>query len=167
MAAFNDVKCAYCEVINPLYGQQIVKAGSELPDELRHLRVGYERMVGELAPDVPFAQHHADEGLDHYLGRPQVLQELLSELSSEDARRVFPPAVLEDLVGDLEKPSTETRSRLRRRMRGAVPERLIRVMRSAPRPRLETKRVAYRAYIASRMNAILRDDARLPPTPHA
>ena len=161
MAAFNDVKCAYCEVINPLYGRQIVEAGAQLPDEQRHLRVGYERLVGELVPDVPFAENHADEGLDRYLGRPPVLNELLSELSSEDARGIYHAAALNSLVAELEKPSTEARSKLRRRVRRMIPDRIVRTVRPAPHPRVETKRVAYRAYIASRMNAILRDDARV------
>ena len=48
MAAFNDVKCAYVEVVNPLLGRDVVRVTAGLPDELRHLRVGFEQ-PGRLA----------------------------------------------------------------------------------------------------------------------
>ena len=72
MAAFNDVKCAYLEVVNPLLGRDVVRVTTGLPDELRHLRVGFERLAGSLVPGVPFADNQADEPPGVYLSRPNV-----------------------------------------------------------------------------------------------
>jgi asparagine synthetase B (glutamine-hydrolysing) len=160
MAAFNDVKCAYLEVVNPLLGRDVVRVTTELPDELRHLRVGFERLAGSLVPDVPFADHPADEQPGVYLGRPRVREELLRELASEDARRVLPDAALAAIVADLERPLGATKARLRGRVKAVVPHRLIRAVRPSPRPATPTPRLAFRAYLASRMHAILREDAR-------
>jgi hypothetical protein len=159
MAAFNDVKCAYVDVVNPLFARAVVTVASELPDELRHMRYGFERIVGELVPDVPFAVRGADEPLGRYLARETVQAELLAELSSADARQVFSTTALDAVIADLERPLSEAKRRLRSRVRAVVPRRLVRAVRPAPRPHLETRALAYRMYIASRMAAILREDA--------
>lgn len=159
MAAFNQVKCAYVEVVNPLLASSVVRVASELPDELRHLRCGFERMVAALVPDVPFASEGADEPLEHYLSRPPVVEELAAELSSQAARRVFAGAALDLVVDDLVRPLSEARRRLRERVRAALPERLIRTLRPAPRPHVTTRSLAWRMYIAARMAAILDEDA--------
>ena len=159
MAAFNEVKCAYVEVVNPLFARGVVTVASELPDRLRHMRYGFERVVADLLPDVPFATDGADEPLELYLQEGAVEAELLAELSSADARRVFPGPGLDAVVADLERPLSEARRRLRGRIRAFVPERLraCRAPGAAPAPRCGA--LAYRMYIASRMAAILRDDA--------
>jgi hypothetical protein len=159
MAAFNEVKCAYVEVVNPLFARGVVTVASELPDRLRHMRYGFERVVADLLPDVPFAPDGADEPLELYLKRAAVEAELVAELSSEDARRVFPGPGLDGVVADLERPLSEARRRLRGRVRAFVPERFVRAVRPVPRPHLDARALAYRLYIASRMAAILRDDA--------
>ena len=159
MAAFNDVKCAYLEVVNPLLGRDVVRVTTELPDELRHLRVGFERLAGSLVPDVPFADNPADEPPGVYLGRPNVRAELMEELSSEAARRVFPEAAMEAILADLERPLSTAKSRLRGRVKAVVPRRVVRAIRPSPRPSTSTPRLAFRAYLASRMHAVLREDA--------
>ena len=159
MAAFNDVKCAYVEVVNPLFAHRVVEVASELPDELRHLRCGFERVVDALVPDVPFAVRGADEPLGRYLARGPVQKELLRELSSDDARQVFSVQALDAVLSDIERPLSQAKRHLRNRVKAVVPRRLIRAVRPAPRPHLETRALAYRMYIASRMATILREDA--------
>jgi len=159
MAAFNDVKCSYVEVVNPLFARRVVTVASELPDELRHLRYGFERVVADLLPDVPFATNGADEPLERYLMRAAVEAELITELSSAEARQVFSGSGLDTVVADLGRPLSEARRRLRGRVRGIVPERFVRAVRPVPRPHLDARALAYRMYIASRMATILRDDA--------
>ena len=161
MSAFNQVKAAYAEVVNPLLARGVVTAAAELPDELRHLRCGFERIVDGLVPDIPFATDGADEPLDSYLGRPHVRQELVDELSSPAARQVLSGPALEALLSDLLGPASRARSRLRAQVRSVVPRRLVRAVRPTPRPHVTTTALAYRAYIASRSAAILREDAQL------
>ena len=159
MAAFNDVKCAYLEIVNPLLGRDVVRVTSELPDELRHLRVGFEQVAGRLVPGVPFAEHPADEQPGAYLSRPDVRAELVEELSSEAARRVFSAAALAAIISDLERPLNTAKSCLRGHVKAVVPRRLVRAVRPSPRPNTDTRRLAFRAYIASRMRTILDEDA--------
>lgn len=167
MAAFNDVKCAYVDVINPLLSRAVVTAASQLPDDMRHLRYAFERMVDRLAPDVPFATRGADEPLGRYLAREPVRAELLHELSSADARQVFSASGLAMVIASLERPTTETRRRWRGRVKAVVPKRVVRAIRPTPRPHVPTGELAYRMYIASRMAAILREDCVALSEPQA
>ena len=93
--------------------------------------------------------------------------ELLEELSSEDARQVFSAGDLEVVAADLERPLSEAKRRVRSRLRAVVPRRLVRAVRPTPRPHLETRALAYRMYIASRMAELLRQDAAALSRPRA
>ena len=161
MSAMNDVKCAYVEVVNPLYGRAVVQSASELPRALRHCRAGFERLIGTLVPDIAFSENQADESLESFLAREPVKRELLEELSSPAARAVLSNAACGALAAELERPFGEARQHLRGRVKAVVPYRLVRAVRPEPQARVDTLRLAYRTYIASRMAAILREDAQL------
>ena len=167
-AALLDVKAAYLEPVNPLLSRSVAMAASRLPDRLLDLRTGYERMVSALVPDMPFAERPADAVADQYLEWPDLLGELLTELSSQRARQALAPAALDLLVAELERPAAieSAKLRLRGRVRALVPRRIVRFVRPAPRCRLTVRGAAWRAYIASRAHALLREDAALlaPPT---
>jgi len=158
MAAMNDVKSAYLEVVNPLYGRAVVRATTELPASLRHCRAGFERLVAALVPDIPFSVNQADEPATRFLRRPEMREELLGELSSQAARALLSEAACAALTEELERPLGGARTDLRRWARALVPRRLVRALRPEPRPHLDAERLAYRAYLASRMDTILRAD---------
>ncbi|HUK77407.1 MAG TPA: asparagine synthase-related protein [Thermoleophilia bacterium] len=159
MSAMNDPKCVYAEVVNPLFARVLVSTVAQLPDEVRHLRRGFERVAVSLVPDVPLATHPADEPLDRYLARPTVRAEILAELSSESARRVFSAAALGTVIAAAERPATTTSGRLRDAVKTRVPKGLVSALGVRPRLHSEAPRLAYRMYIASRMEAIAREDA--------
>ena len=157
--AWNQVKCAYAEMVSPLTSRRLVLAARDLPDELRYKRRGFNRVAEELVPDVPFATREADESLERYLARKPVEAELLAELSSDDARRVFSATALDTVIATFERPSAEVKHMVRAGAKAVVPKRLVRRLRPVPKLHLDSHRLAYRMYIASRMAAILRADA--------
>ena len=113
-AALNDPKCAYVEVVNPLLHRAVVKAVSELPDELRQWEVGYATMVEELVPEVPFDRYHAEAQADEYLGWPAMREELLAELSTgpaDAADDVLPAGARARLAAELALPRAAHRRR--------------------------------------------------------
>lgn len=159
-ASLNDPKCAYVEVVNPLLHRAVVKAVSQLPDELRLWERGYATMVEALVPDVPMDQHHAEAQPDEYLAWPAMIDEIVAELSSRPEQDVLPSDARELLVTELSRaPGREsTKRRLRRRVKNVLPSRALRLI--PPRMGASTREIAFRAYIASRMASILREDAR-------
>jgi len=158
-AALNDPKCAYVEVANPLFHRAVVKAVSELPDELRQWEVGYADMVGGLVPEIPFDKHHAEAQADELQGWSAMHEELLAELSATPEVDVLPPGARARLVTELKRPAplTPAKAKLRRKAKAWVPPRALRLV--PPRVTVGTRLVCFHAYIASRMATILHDDA--------
>jgi len=164
-AALNDPKCAYVEVVNPLFHRAVVKAVSELPDELRQWEVGYADMVGGLVPEIPFDKHHAEAQSDDLQGWSTLLDELAGELSTTPQVDVLPPGSRGRLVTELRRaaPLTPARSKLRRKAKAWVPPRALRLI--PPRITVSTRMVCFHAYVASRMATILaQDTGRLATT---
>ncbi|MGZ4199592.1 MAG: hypothetical protein ACXVP1_05350 [Thermoleophilia bacterium] len=159
-AALNDPKCAYVEVANPLLHRAVIKAVSELPDELRQWEVGYADMVGCLVPEIPFDKHHAEPQADELQQWSAMLEELLAELSRSPQVDVLPPGARARLVAELKRPAplTPAKVRMRRHVKAWVPARALRLV--PPRITVGTRLVCFHAYIASRMATILGDDAR-------
>ena len=164
-AALNDPKCAYVEVVNPLLHPAVVKAVAELPPELRLWERGYATMVERLVPEIPIYKYHAEAQPSEYLAWPAMFEELLAELSSSQDDDVLPPGARALLVKELRKPvpSTAAKTSLRRRVKAVMPARIQRLVPS--RVLASTRMVAMRAYTASRMATILRDDALKGRTP--
>jgi hypothetical protein len=160
MAAFSDVKCRYAEVVNPLYARAVVDVTQQMPDEVRHVRNGFEELAATFVPGVPFADNPADEQPEQYLARRDMVDELTGELTTAGLD-VFSAAAVEQIVAGLGDPMRQTRSRVRQTVKAVVPRRLVRAVRPAPRPSVDPGRLAFRAYIASRMAVMLREDAEL------
>ena len=112
------------------------------------------------SPSVPFADNPADEQPGVYLSRPDVRGEIMEELSSAAARRVFSEEALRRSSSDLARPLSsdeDASSRPRQGPRAAPGWCAPSARRRDPSTR--TPRLAFRAYIASRMHTILREDA--------
>jgi hypothetical protein len=158
-AALNDPKCAYVEVANPLLHRAVVKAVSELPDELRQWERGYAAMVEGLVPEIPFDKYHAEAQASEYLGWPAMLEEMLAELSTSPPDDVLPAGARALLAAELARPANRASAHagLRRKIKPMVPVRVLRLV--PPKVAATTRLVALRAYAASRMATILREDA--------
>ena len=159
-AALNDPKCAYVEVANPLFHRAVVKAVSELPDELRQWEQGYAAMVEGLVPDIPFDKHHAEAQSDELQGWSSMIDEMLAELSTNPEVDVLPAGARAQLVAELNRPAplTPAKIRLRRKIKTVVPARALRLV--PPRVTVGARLICFHAYIASRMATILSDDSR-------
>jgi len=159
-AALNDPKCAYVEIVNPLLHRAVVKAVSELPDELRQWEVGYASMVASLVPDIPFDEHHAEAQTDDRQEWSPMVEEMLVELSATSEVDVLPAGARARLVAELKRPTPRASAKvgLRRKVKAMVPARALRLV--PPRVTVGTRLVCFHAYVASRMATILREDAR-------
>jgi hypothetical protein len=162
-AALNDIKAAYVEIANPLLTRRVVAASRRLPDHLRTERAAFSAFVRSRGPDIPFAEHQAVADPAEYLARPDFLAELRRELGSSAAESVLGRDALDLLVGALQRPSTITiKRKLRDVARRMVPMELARKVYRTPALLLGTRELAFRIYIASRMQEMLRIDGSAP-----
>lgn len=167
LAALTDLKTGYVEVANPLLTGTVLECVRRLPDDLRTGKRAWREVVRARGPAIPYATTPAVLALKDFVNDASMLQLMLDEIESASAAEIFSPALRQTVAGSIQEAFKKG---------GTAPKRSIsvraRVMRSLPqRLRLAARRwatlepalhpmvFAFRAFIASRMNALLKADA--------
>lgn len=165
-AGQNDLRAAYVEIASPLLVREIVELTQNLPE---HLRSGKRLFTEVVAPhDVPvrYAIESALVTRQQLYATPAFAELLCDELASRRLRNVFTSAFADFLLASFSRaPGDSLARRLltgsRRRLRLLISAKQRSRLRKKPRERsLDLRRVALRAYIASRMFERLAVDAR-------
>ena len=170
LAALTDLKTAYVDVANPLLARSVLDCARALPDELRTEKRLWSEFVRSQLPEIAIARRVATPAVTDFLTQRPVLQLLLDELSSTRAATLFAPALRARcraaLVGALETKWSARRIDWRESsLARALPGRLrAAVGKLRPsRPSLEPVVLAFRLFVASRMQAMLAADAATQP----
>jgi hypothetical protein len=172
MAALNDLKCAYVEVVNPFLSRSIVVHVRTIPDSLRLGRIPFMDMMATMGPDIGYAEKSAIDLPENILASKPVVDLILDELSTSRAGSVLPADLRHFILektkvrgpGDqkqqesflkrhLPRPLTRWAGRITKRQRELYRDRNV-------RPQLDPNVMAFRAFIICRMHKILNDDAR-------
>ena len=169
-AALTDLKTAYVDVGNPLLARSVLDCVRTLPDELRTGKRLWREFVRSQLPDVATARRVAIPSVTDFLTDRRVLQLLLDELDSAGAAGMLAPALRgrcrAALAGALQTKRAAPRTDWGETWVGrAVPARLRAAVGNL-RPnqrRLEPLVLAFRAFVASRMQAMLGADAATRP----
>ncbi len=169
LAALTQIKTAYIEVACPLQSRTIVDAVRRMPDSMRTDKRALRELVVALGPNIPFASDEAPDPADRYLSQTAAVEEMARELASPQARLLFGEndlILLENGLRGIGLPTASSRLTHARRSHGRklkhfLPRQVVRLAkRIAGPPDLSPQRLAFRAYIASRMTHILTDDAQ-------
>jgi hypothetical protein len=170
LAGLTDLKTAYVEVGNPLLARSVLECVRRLPDELRTEKQLWRDLVGALLPDVALATRVAIPSLTECVADRRVLTVLIDELTSERARTVFAPLLRARFCAALRAALSTSRTARRESwhvpvLSRAVPAGLRAVVRSwrSARPAIDPLVLAFRAFVATRMHALLRSDAATRP----
>ena len=170
LAALTDLKTAYLEVGNPLLARSVLECVRAIPDELRTEKRLWLQLVGEQLPEIGLAKRVAISSVADFLRDRRVLELLLDELSSKRTATLFAPALLDRCRAAVHAAFRVKRSAHRRDWRQsaiarAVPARVRAAVRSwhANRPSIEPQVLAFRVFIAARMQAQLTVDAATGP----
>ena len=170
LAALTDLKTAYLEVGSPLLARSVLECVRAVPDELRAEKRLWLELVGQQLPEIALAKRVAISSVADFLRDRRVLELLLDELSSERTATLFTPPLLKRCRTALHAAFRVTGTAHRRDWRQsaigrAVPARLRAAARNwrANRPSIEPQILAFRAFIAARMQAQLGIDAATRP----
>jgi hypothetical protein len=165
LAGLTDLKTAYVEVANPLLSRSVLECVRRLPDAMRTEKQLWRDVVRAQLPDVALATRVAIPSLTDCVADRRMVTVLLDELTSERAATVFAPLLRARCCAAL-RAALGTRRAARRdnwhpALARAVPERVRAVVRNwrAARPTIEPLVLAFRAFVATRMFALLRSDA--------
>ena len=165
MAALSDLKLGYVELMNPLLSKRVLLRVRTVPDHLRTDKALFKRMVDDLGPEVEYATETGLEKKKHVVKRPEFTEILLAELHSERAEAALPS----DFLTFLARKKTESLSAGHGFSATAARRRAFKLSRTlrrsllggyGPSRRGDPNTIAFRAFIASRMNAMLTEDAR-------
>ncbi|HEX5049945.1 MAG TPA: hypothetical protein VFX89_22720 [Gammaproteobacteria bacterium] len=170
LAGLTDLKAAYVEVANPLLARSVLDCVRELPDPLRNDKRLWRELVQSLLPDVPFASLTAVPSTEDFVTDRQVLSLMLDELQGNDAADLFPRPLRHKICAAINaalRASHAPRRQpwIKQRLTRAIPEGVRAAARSwlSVKPSMNPLVFAFRAFLASRMNTLLKLDAATPP----
>jgi hypothetical protein len=174
LAALTDLKTAYLDVGNPLLARSVLECVRAMPDELRTNKRLWLTIVGEQLADIPLARRVAIPSVTDFLTNRRVLERLRDELTSASAAALFAAPLRARCYAALDTALAKERSAQRGAARNAplaraIPARLRAAVRHwrPGRPSVEPLVLAFRLFIAARMQAILARDARTRPAAFA
>ncbi|KAF0191343.1 MAG: hypothetical protein FD165_1939 [Gammaproteobacteria bacterium] len=173
MAALNDLKNSYVEIVNPLLSRRIVRAVRKMPDRLRTDRMLFKKIVVAANRDIPFAEYPAIEMSSNILKDTRVIDHIMGTLLSARAEKLFPPDLIQLLKnhifgdGQLASPYRPANTNLKAILKNILPKKAIDAVRPVVagfwRPsssiELDLYKLAFRAYIICEMDRMLCEDA--------
>jgi len=170
LAGLTDLKAAYVEVANPLLARSVLDCVCELPDNLRNEKRLWREIVHSNLPDVPFASQPAVLPIEEFVADRQMLSLMLDELQSNDAADLFPRSLRNRVCTAINAALRVSRAPrrqpwIKQRLTQAIPESIRAAARSwlSVKPSMNPLVFAFRSFLASRMNTLLKLDAATPP----
>jgi hypothetical protein len=165
LAALTDLKTAYVEVANPLLTRVVLECVRQLPDPMRTGKITWREFVRARSPAIPYARAPAVLALNDFVNDTSMLKLMLAEMESADANEIFGPLLRYKVADSIKRAlaNAPTRKRVapRAHFMRSLPDRMRLVARrwATPKPSLHPMVFAFRAFVASRMNALMKADA--------
>jgi asparagine synthetase B (glutamine-hydrolysing) len=165
LAALNELKSPYVEIVNPLLCRRIIELARTMPDKLRTNRNFYRKLISKMGPRIPFATHSAIAEPKQILGAPMFVDFMREGLGSASATGLLPAGLLHSILRDLRANHGGTASSpsLLSRVKQKIPRRVLMIVKRALPPRkppFNANVLAFRAIIAARTLKMLEEDAR-------
>ena len=160
LAALNDLKCAYIEVINPLLSRKLFDCIKTLPANLRTDRTLLKRFLRQNDNGEAFAKNRAIAEYKDLLGSRRVVEFLARELGSARSDDMIGNESLKNVLNDLnirEHGGSVVTSRSIKAVVGQyIPERIRRMLRLPPaQMTLDSNQLAMRICIICKMHQML------------
>lgn len=165
LSALSDLKISYVDQINPFLSRNIISWIRQMPDHLRTDKMGYKKVIKKVNPKVEFAKSSSTLGLKEILREKRMIDIIHRELSTENARSIFPNEFLLFLIDGTKdftnKRSLNTENNFFALIKTYIPKWLKRkILKKTFTPHLDIYLLAFRAYIVVRMTTILGNEAK-------
>ncbi len=173
LAALNDLKSPYVEIINLLLSRAIINQVRHQPDNLRTGKKLFKKIVCAQTPDIAFAERSAIEAPENILKSARVNEHILEVLHAHHDKRVIPKELFDYITAKREQ-SKHKLSKLasnaigmKRVAKRILPDGAIKSIgpfirsfrRSPASVDIDVDILALRAYILCKMDHILCEDA--------
>jgi len=143
LAALNELKTSYVEVVNPFLSRNIISVIRAMPDSLRTNKTLFRRIVENLGPPIDFAKKQSIPERNDILSGHTAKRLIMEELSSSYATSLLPDDFL---------------SRIRDRLNTTIGQK---TRSSAVHQAVDAfiKLLAFRSYTICKINRLLTSDA--------
>lgn len=164
LAALNDLKYSYVEVISPFLSRAMINQVTALPDSLRTDKYLYKKIVQSIGPKIGFAKYAAIAPLKSILRTPEVVSVMIKELQGQEQRALLSDELAECIISNLVVAEGEKDSKVNEFF-GRLARYLSRSQNWRKREGRQKKLLtdynilAFRAYIISKMNSMLLADS--------
>jgi hypothetical protein len=168
LAALNDLKAPYVEVINPLISRKTIQLVRRFPDALRDNKSLCKEIVDSLSPNIGFAEQIAIAKPKDILRNKDIVELIADELQSANARTLFSNRLLDLALSAPQKSNTNiwgsVAAGAKQYARRFLPRGLRKFYQALPKdsstaPSLDTAILAFRAFIICRMCQMLQADS--------
>ena len=153
LSALSDLKLSYLEQVSPLLSRRTLQQVVQQPDSLRTNKALFKKIVASISPQVEFATSAAIASTQNILTEERMAHLIDEELSSENAKSVFPAKFLEAMLSGLGRKASQPA----RASKSALY--LSRAKKAVLGRTVDDNTLAFRAFIISRMKGILEEDS--------
>lgn len=164
IAALNEIKLTYVEVITPLLSKQTLEIIRQMPDNLRENKVLFKNFVNKIGPKHPYARYDAIKTPEDIYKRKDIVLEIINELKSDEIMDVLPGKFIEFLLKKIQIKETTTsknKDSLYKIIKSYMPDIIKRILRNTVlKQEIDFNNLAFRAYLISKMNSLFKEDAK-------
>lgn len=164
LAALNDLKSPYVEIINPLVSRKIIYQVRKLPVHLRTGKFLHRKIVRTMSPRIDLAKVSATGSSKNIFKSKQIIDFLREELSSNYVYSILPKEFINyifDNVETVDNKNSKRKKTIKDKIKGKMPKKLKNILiNTVLGQRIDFNALAFRAYIICSMNKILTEDVR-------
>lgn len=164
-AALNDLKLSYVEISTPLITKGIINRTLKMSDSQRLERSLFKKLINKISLPIDYATEVAIETPTDIFNSPQFLDHFKKQLVKDYSKQILPEAFYNKLMKSLisfeqklgGKPKKLTlKDRIKKLVPIDIKKRLVKLKTDNS---LNIMRLAFRAYIITRMVEILTEDS--------
>ncbi|MDB5119315.1 MAG: hypothetical protein JWN56_533 [Sphingobacteriales bacterium] len=163
LASLNDLKLSYVEILNPLLSREVLYTTRQLPDTLRSGKVLFKKIVNSLSPDVEYATQGANAEKKTVFQSIAVVNFLKKELTSKNQQTIFSDEFIDYVLSSLKVNENIVKGNktFKQRLIKYTPHWLLRnrARLGVPKSNVDFNVLAFRVYMAIKMNQLLHEDA--------
>lgn len=160
LAALNDLKLPYVEIVNPFLFREIIYKVRELPNKFRSDKALFKKIANSISPDIEYASAGANPSKKETLGSRGMVELIKHELSSSSSS-VFSREFIDFIMINLsvkDKAKKKTKS-LKVILASYMPKWMrISAKAIASKPSMDYNILAFRAFLVIKMNQLLAED---------
>jgi hypothetical protein len=164
LAALNDLKLSYVEIVSPFLTRKIIQQIRQLPDDLRTDKSLFRKILQAVNPDIPFAQVRSVAPTKDCLKIPGVNKHMKEELHTDHAKNMLPEALLRFILQNM-KVAHQWRRKTSLPLYRPVKQNVSQVKKKIFKQKgkkqiLDINILALRTCLISKMDKLLRADAK-------